>query len=158
MKSNHKKIIITVTRVLFALYIILLAYFCFFSERYGRTLVSEEYRYNLTLFKELKRFITYRKELGIESFVVNIFGNVLAFMPFGFALPIISPQNRKFFKIVLLSLEFSLSIELIQIILNVGIFDVDDLFLNTMGGILGGLCFFICNGIFKGLQKKYYKH
>jgi glycopeptide antibiotics resistance protein len=148
LKSIHRKIILTVTRVLFVLYIILLAYFCFFSERYGRTSSSDEYRYNLILFKELKRFITYRKELGIESFVVNIIGNVLAFAPFGFALPIISPQNRKFFHIAFLSFEFSLTIELIQFILKVGIFDVDDLFLNTVGGMIGGICFFICNGIF----------
>lgn len=154
MKPNHRKIIVTVTRVLFALYIILLSYFCFFSERYGRTLMSEEYRFNLTLFKELRRFITYRKEIGIESFVVNIIGNVLAFAPFGFALPIISPQNRKFINILILSLEFSLTIELIQFILKVGIFDVDDLFLNTMGGMIGGICFLVCNGIFKATQKK----
>ena len=158
MKSNHRKIFITVTRVLFALYIILLAYFCFFSERYGRTLVSEDYRYNLTLFKELKRFITYRKVLGIENFIINIFGNVLAFMPFGFALPIISASNRKFINIVILSLELSLTIELIQIILKVGAFDVDDLFLNTMGGMIGGICFFICCGIVKGIQKKDCEH
>lgn len=135
----------------------MLAYFCFFSERYGRTLVSE-YRYNLTLFKELKRFITYRKVLGIENFIINIFGNVLAFMPFGFALPIISPSNRKLINIVLLSLELSLTIELIQIILKVGAFDVDDLFLNTMGGMIGGICFFICCGILKVMLKKNCEH
>lgn len=143
----------SVCRVLFILYIILLAYFLFFSEHYGRTITSNEYRYNLVLFKELKRFILYRKEIGIESFIVNIFGNVLAFTPFGFVLPIISVSNRKLINIALLSLEFSLTIELIQLIFKVGIFDVDDLFLNTIGGILGGIFFFIYRKILKTMIK-----
>jgi glycopeptide antibiotics resistance protein len=133
----------TVTQVLFVIYIIFLAYFLFFSERYGRTLNSVGYRYNLVLFKELKRFIIYRKELGLESFIVNIIGNVLAFTPFGFALPIISVHNRKLMNITLLSFEFSLTIEIIQIILKVGIFDVDDILMNTIGGFLGGVLFII---------------
>jgi glycopeptide antibiotics resistance protein len=143
-----------ISRVLFILYIILLSYFLFFSERYGRT-AGLDYRYNLTLLKEVKRFIKYRHELGLESFIVNIFGNVIAFMPFGFVLPIISPENRKLFYIVLLSLEFSISIELIQLIFKVGIFDVDDILMNTFGGILGGILFFICYFIYrKFLNKK----
>lgn len=153
MKSFSKTVIMSVCRVLFILYIILLAYFLFFSEHYGRTITSNEYRYNLVLFKELKRFILYRKEIGIESFIVNIFGNVLAFTPFGFVLPIISVSNRKLINIALLSLEFSLTIELIQLIFKVGIFDVDDLFLNTIGGILGGIFFFICRKILKTMIK-----
>jgi glycopeptide antibiotics resistance protein len=143
----------SVSRVLFILYIILLAYFLFFSERYGRTMGSDQYRYNLVLFKEVKRFIEYRRLLGFESFVVNIFGNVLAFAPFGFVLPIISVDNRKLLNITLLSFEFSLTIELIQLIFKVGIFDVDDIFMNTVGGILGGICFLICYKILKSIKK-----
>lgn len=139
--------------MLFVLYIILLAYFLFFSERYGRTITSDEYRYNLVLFKEVKRFILYRKEIGLESFIVNIFGNILAFAPFGFVLPIISENNRKLFNITLLSLEFSLTVELIQLIFKVGIFDVDDLFMNTLGGMMGGICFIICHKLVKSMKR-----
>lgn len=153
MKTIQKTVIMSVSRVLFILYIILLAYFLFFSERYGRTSSSDEYRYNLVLFKEVKRFIEYRRILGLESFIVNIFGNVLAFAPFGFVLPIISQDNRKLINIALLSFEFSLTIELIQLIFKVGIFDVDDLFMNTLGGILGGICFLICHKILKSVKR-----
>ena len=41
-------------------------------------------KYNLQLFKEIKRFIKYREYIGFEGFVVNIVGNVLAFSPYGF--------------------------------------------------------------------------
>lgn len=153
MKSISRTVIMSVSRVLFVLYIIFLAYFLFFSERYGRTITSDEYRYNLVLFKEVRRFILYRKEVGFESFIVNIFGNILAFAPFGFVLPIISKNNRKLLNITLLSLEFSLTIELIQLIFKVGIFDVDDLFMNTLGGTLGGICFIICHKIVKSMKR-----
>ncbi len=153
MKSISRTVVMSVCRVLFVLYIILLAYFLFFSERYGRTITSDEYKFNLKLFKEVRRFILYRKELGLESFIVNIFGNVLAFVPFGFVLPIISISNRKLLNITLLSLEFSLTIELIQLIFKVGIFDVDDIFMNTIGGILGGICFIICHKLVKSIKK-----
>lgn len=129
----------------FYLYIVLLSYFLFFSEHYGRENIMTEYRYNLELFKEIKRFITYRQQLGFESFVVNILGNILAFAPFGFMLPLLNIRYRKFFNIFFLSFLFSLAVELVQLYLKVGIFDVDDLVLNTLGGLIGYLSFTICN-------------
>lgn len=153
MKNVSNKLIMSVSRLLFALYLILLAYFLFFSEHYGRTISTGEYRYNLTLFKEVRRFIEYRNIIGPEGFIVNIFGNILAFTPFGFVLPIISPDNRKLLNITLLSFEFSLTIELLQLIFKVGIFDVDDLFMNTLGGFIGGLCFLFARKMLRSIRK-----
>lgn len=125
---------------IFVIYLAVLAYFLFFSERYGRG-ETGEYHYNLVPLQEIKRFIKYRDVIGWEGFIVNIFGNVLAFAPFGFLLPIVSKQNRSFFCAVLYSFEFSLFIELIQLSFQVGTFDVDDLLMNTIGGMLGYLFF-----------------
>jgi glycopeptide antibiotics resistance protein len=85
--------------------------------------------------------------------MVNIFGNILAFAPFGLVLPIISPQNRKFWNITFLSFEFSLTVELIQLLFKVGIFDVDDIFMNTVGGVIGYLCFYLCFQIYRFARK-----
>jgi glycopeptide antibiotics resistance protein len=52
-------------------------------------------------------------------------------------LPQLNKKYRSFFLIALFSLLFSLTVEVVQMGLKVGIFDVDDIFLNTMGGILG---------------------
>lgn len=153
MKKLSNKFIMSVSRLLFVLYLILLAYFLFFSEHYGRTISSGEYRYNLTLFKEVRRFIEYRNRIGSEGFIVNIFGNILAFAPFGFVLPVISPDNRKLLNITLLSLEFSLTIELLQLIFRVGIFDVDDLLMNTLGGFIGGLCFLFARKMLRAIRR-----
>ncbi len=62
-----------------------LAYFLFFSEDFGRgSHLQEEYAYNLVPFKEIRRFIVYWHVVGIRSFLLNIVGNVVGFMPFGF--------------------------------------------------------------------------
>lgn len=51
--------------VLFAVYVILLIYFLFFSEEYGRVAQAERvYRYNLVPFVEIRRFWVYREQLG----------------------------------------------------------------------------------------------
>lgn len=136
-KNNIGKVVI---RVIFIVYLFVLAYFLFFSERYGRG-NNQGYSYNLVPFQEIKRFICNRRYLGTEAFIVNIFGNILAFIPFGFFVPIVSKPNRQFFAVFLYSLEFSLGIELVQLSFQVGTFDVDDLLMNTIGGILGYLLF-----------------
>ena len=149
----RKRLITRFGWILFYLYIILLFYFLFLSERYGRDNPSDELRYNLVFFQEIKRFIQYRHILGFENYVVNILGNILAFAPFGFLLPILKMSYRYFIVMAFLSMFFSLSIELIQLTTRVGIFDVDDILLNTVGGILGYIIFLAFNGIRKSITK-----
>ncbi len=137
MSTKKRKVLTKAGWLLFYLYIILLCYFLFFSEHYGRNDILQEYKTNFILFREIKRFFIYRKQLGMESFLVNILGNIFAFAPFGFFLPLLNSRYRKLYIITFFSLLFSLAVEAIQLWFRVGIFDVDDLFLNTIGGILG---------------------
>lgn len=121
---------------LFIGYLIVITYFMFFSDGFGRS-DHEGYAYNLIFFKEIKRFYKYRELLGMKSFLLNIVGNVVCFMPFGFILPLISRRGGKWYNTFLLSFLFSFGIETLQLVWRVGSFDVDDMFLNTLGGILG---------------------
>ncbi|HIT89477.1 MAG TPA: VanZ family protein [Candidatus Merdenecus merdavium] len=130
---------------LFILYLVVLVYFLFFAEAYGRTLGGRVYRYNLEPLKEIKRFWIYREELGLLSVLTNLVGNVVAFIPFGAILPVIKKGMRRWYIIILLSFEFSFIVETIQLISKVGSFDVDDLILNTLGGTIGYLIFYFCN-------------
>ena len=134
--NRHKKEIRVWCRVLFGLYIAALVYFLFFAETMGRADLNRTYHYNLILFKEIKRFIVYREQLGAAAFF-NLGGNVLIFVPFGFLLPLMSRKLKGFFNVLLFSLELSLIVETVQLLTKVGSFDVDDLLLNTIGGMLG---------------------
>lgn len=139
--------------LLFILYVMLLVYFLFFSEAYGRVAQAERaYSYNLIPFVEIRRFWKYREQLGLFALFTNIFGNVLGFIPYGFILPVVFNGLRNGFLITMSGFGLSLCIETIQLGTRVGCFDVDDLILNTLGAFLGYLAFAICNY----LRRKYY--
>lgn len=160
MKAVNKRRLTNAGWLLFYLYIILLFYFLFFSEHYGRENVMRSYHYNLEFFKEIKRFIKYRQQLGFENFMVNIFGNILAFTPFGFMLPLLSSKYRRFIYDTFLCFLFSLGVETIQLIFRIGIFDVDDIMMNLAGGIIGYLLYLIVHllvGFICGPGKKHKK-
>jgi len=140
-------------KILFVLYIIFVFYFLLISEIYGRTGEMENYHYNLVLFKEIKRFWNYRKQLGMFATAANLFGNILIFLPFGFFMPMAS-EYRNFLGTTVYSLSLSLVIELTQLFMKVGSFDVDDLLLNTIGGMLGYIAFTVCNRIRRNYGKK----
>lgn len=140
-------------KVLFVLYIIFVFYFLLISEIYGRTGEMQEYHYNLILFKEIKRFWNYRNQLGIFATATNLLGNVLIFLPFGFFMAMAS-KYRSFLSTVIYSFALSLTIELSQLFMKVGCFDVDDLLLNTIGGMIGFLAFSICNVMRRNYAKK----
>ena len=128
--------------ILFVLYIGFLLWFLIISDWYGRSGVMEEYHYNLKPFREIKRFWQYREQLGLSS-VLNLFGNVLIFLPFGFFEPMAS-GHRSFWGTIMDGFLVSLLVEAFQFITKVGRFDVDDLILNTAGVIMGYLLFLIC--------------
>lgn len=146
MSGRKKKIFRAVGKVLFLLYVVFLIYFLFLAEWYGRTEVAEEYRYNLELFREIKRFIIYREQLGTFAVFANLAGNILIFVPYGFFISMAS-RARGFFKTLVFSMGLSLCVEIIQLFTRVGSFDVDDILLNTIGGVLGYIVFLICNAV-----------
>lgn len=134
-------------RVLFLFYMLVLVYLMFFFEAYDRTMENRRYLYNLVPFQEIRRFIVYRERLGFPVVMENLMGNVVGFMPYGFILPLIYKSKRKLWMIMLLTMEFSLFIELTQLMLKVGICDIDDILMNTIGGMLGYGLFTVCNKI-----------
>lgn len=147
MKKEHKKALRICSTVIFGVYIILLTYFLFFAESTGRTFQGRSYHYNLVLLKEIKRFLKYRETLGVTAVVLNLVGNIAAFIPFGAILPVMHRKFRSFYFMTFLTFEFSLVIEIIQLVSKVGSFDVDDLLLNTIGGMMGYLAFAIMDRI-----------
>lgn len=67
----------------------------------------------------------------------NIILNILMFVPLGILLPLIFKNCRKYWVTYLVGLFFTLIIEVIQLISGRGIFEIDDIFNNTLGCIIG---------------------
>ena len=142
MKNQTKKTARAAGWLLFLIYLIILIYLLFFSESYGRHALTEgQYRYNLQPFQEIRRFAVYWKNVGFWAAFLNLGGNVLGFMPFGILLPVLSDRLRRPVSVILLGFAMSLMVETIQLVTRVGIFDVDDLILNTLGAGIGYLLF-----------------
>lgn len=139
--KKHKKLYRMAAWLLFGLYLILMVYFLFFAESLGRTSVGREYHYNLKPFREIQRYLMYYDVIGPYTVFLNLAGNILAFVPFGLFFPLLSRRNRGVLKVTLISFEVSLLVELIQLVTRVGSCDVDDIILNTLGGMIGCLCF-----------------
>ena len=79
--------------------------------------------------------------------------NILLFIPFGFMLPWIWKKYEGLWKTALFSITFSLIIELSQLF-NQRITDIDDLLMNTLGGIIGWVVFKLLKGHLAKLQDK----
>ena len=75
--------------------------------------------------------------------MLNVAGNVIGFMPFGFLLTVVRNKKTNFVVALLYSFTFTFLIESVQYVTKLGVFDIDDLMLNTLGGILGYIIYFI---------------
>lgn len=88
------------------------------------------YGNNFIPFKELTRY-----SIGSNLFYKNVIGNILLFMPYGFFVSYYLKLDKKRIAFLLV-LIVSLSIECIQLLIG-RCFDVDDILLNLIGGMIG---------------------
>ena len=119
--------------LIFMIYIICLFYIVTFQDIDGSWATS-----NFQPFKEMFRY-----SFGSRLFIKNVLGNMLMFVPYGFFVSYIL-KERKALIILVLTFILSFTIEYIQ--LRIGrVFDIDDILLNLMGGILGyWIYLFLC--------------
>jgi glycopeptide antibiotics resistance protein len=75
--------------------------------------------------------------LGGRPFVVNFVGNIVAFMPIGIIPSLFWTRRGGAWHAALFSLALSVMIEVLQYTGGHRVADVDDLILNTLGGLLG---------------------
>ena len=147
-ESPRKQRVRKLGLALFILYVLVLIYLLFMSEIHDHVIgLHEEYHYNLVPFLEIRRFIRARKSLGFKAVFLNLFGNVLGFMPFGFFLPVITPRMNNPVRTIAAGAVVSACVEVTQLITRIGRFDVDDILLNTLGAALGYLLFTLLNAI-----------
>lgn len=128
---------------MFIVYIVCIVYFLIFSDMFGRGSGYEERRYNLIPFEEITRFIKYGNQMSAGSVFLNLYGNIIAFIPFGMLLKWARNKNTTFLQAFAYSLGFTLIIEVAQYITKLGVFDIDDILLNTLGGIIGYLIYYV---------------
>lgn len=126
------------------LWIVVLTYFLFFAEAFGRNGTIQTFSYNFIPFKEILRFLTKVSYFGPKIVLINVVGNIACFMPFGFFFSSILkyPTDNAAWKVTFVSAFLSSFMETIQFLTRTGCCDVDDVILNTFGGYLGFVVFY----------------
>ena len=121
----------------FLLYSLILFYVVTFQDvNYGTN--------NFIPFKEIMRY-----ELGSSFFIHNVLGNILLFIPFGFFVSYILKTKKPQYILIITFITSSV-IEFTQLLIG-RTFDVDDVFLNIIGGFLGYLIYLIMQVVYEKL-------
>lgn len=135
-KVTKKKFVFykEVLLILFLIYLICLFYVVTFEDVEWSTS-------NYVPFKEITRY-----RFGSKLFIKNVIGNIIMFAPFGFFIRYFFNIKDKKIMFLIIALT-STGIELLQS--DIGrVFDIDDIILNVIGGMVG---FLICD-LFKDIK------
>ena len=140
IKSSNEKLVFykEFSNLLFIIYILLL------YELLTRAELNTVRGYNLVPFTEIFRY-----EIGSQAFLMNVVGNIVIFIPFGYLISTyIKP--KKILPILIVSVISSATVEFVQLCIGRS-FDVDDIILNSLGAIIGFLIYVSLNAIKKYL-------
>ncbi|KMK76573.1 VanZ family protein [Alkalihalobacillus pseudalcaliphilus] len=123
----------------FIIYLSVLLYITLFAWNYGASLGEAGpggRNYNLIPFRSIYRIAIYSP--SFYDPIKILIGNIVLFIPLGFFLPIVFRRLKgQFAKVVWMGFIVSFMIELIQFTFLYRVADVDDLFLNTAGAMVG---------------------
>lgn len=95
---------------------------------------------NLIPFKEILRY-----SFGSRLFIKNVLGNLVMFVPFGIFSSIYAKLDSKW-QALFLVLFASLTVETTQFAIG-RVFDVDDIILNVVGGMVGYFIYYVVSKI-----------
>ena len=107
-----------------------------------QTIRAQEGNWNLNLvpFDSIRLQLRFFRESWAK---MNLVGNVAAFVPFGFLLPLAYPKMRRLAAVLAAGLFATCFIEAFQYVTMLGSCDIDDVMLNEFGCLLGALAFFL---------------
>lgn len=142
IKINHERFVFykEFLNLIFVVYALLL------FELLTSTELNKSGGLNLVPFVEIFRY-----PVGSYNFYINVVGNIVIFIPFGYFVSSYVKAN-KVSHILFISILTSLTVEIVQ--LQIGrSFDIDDILLNVTGSIIGFLLFIGLTAIKKHLPR-----
>ncbi|MFC5450496.1 VanZ family protein [Paenibacillus aestuarii] len=118
--------------LLFAGYTACLLYWMFLG--FGRHhQANGPFMYNLIPLKTLGIYIFHIHTFSWRTWVINIFGNIGVFMPYGWLLPCLFCGAGRYWRFALYFGCPLVLLEMLQMLLRVGSMDIDDVILNGLG-------------------------
>lgn len=89
-----------------------------------------------------------------QPFIINFLGNICIFMPIGFMVPLLWSRFNRFWKVALIGFGISFFIETTQLA-QARSTDIDDLWLNTLGSMIGYGLFSVTRRFYPQLIAKF---
>ncbi len=134
---NSAKIMKVTFIIMFVVYIVYILALLFTDAYYNRNAIVEQ-RINLVPFKTIALFLDSANthSLPVNSIITNLLGNFVAFMPFGFYLPLFFNKFKKYYWFLLVVILIVSAVEVLQLIFMCGSCDIDDLILNVFGAFV----------------------
>lgn len=134
LNSDTKKTIKWLMNVVFLVYLLMLLRMTVFRNGFVDSDVFSNGSLNLVPFSDLIRIAN--NDMGV--FIYLALGNIVVFMPFGFFVAWYE-KNVGLAVVTLWGFFLSLGIELSQYVFGTGVTEIDDIILNTLGCLLGGI-------------------
>lgn len=130
LRTHHEKVVFYKEFLM----IISICYIFLLFQLLTKVEMNSSSGFNIIPFQEIFRY-----EIGSKLFIYNVFGNIMAFVLFGLIISsYIKPKT--IVPPLIISFLVSVTVEFVQ--LNIGrSFDVDDIILNVLGGLIGFLLY-----------------
>ena len=149
LRSNNEKKAITTKDcafgILLSVYIALLISWTVLNRN-----IKEEYQIKFIPFwSYAELYQNWSRHLAMQ-----IFYNVLLFVPWGILFPTISKSMQKIQRVIISAFGFSALVEIIQLVFKSGLFEFDDMFHNTLGSVLGYAVWYGVTQILPNVSKK----
>ncbi len=126
--------------LLFIGYTSCLVYWMFLG--FGRNMhTTGQLAYNVVPFRTIRMYVLHVDSFSTRSWIINLFGNIGVFMPYGFLLPYLFRSAKRYGTFLLYFGCPLVGLELMQMLLRVGSFDVDDVILNVLGASISFVFF-----------------
>ncbi|MDF2505374.1 VanZ family protein [Clostridium sp.] len=139
-------------KILVGLYILFFMYLCLmtweiFIGPYRS--YSGVRRYNLYPFKTIIEFLLNASKYNFQVIFINLIANIITFIPLGFFMSLLFRRSYNLINMLLLYVFIITCIEIGQFILNVGVLDIDDVILNTIGCVLGFMVYKVVKSVIR---------
>ena len=108
---------------------------------------------NIYPFSTIQGYFNINGAFLSDFAITNILGNIVIFIPMGIYISLFRKKTSVWINTILVGL-VSLSVEILQYIFAVGMADVDDLILNTIGGFIGVILFKWIHNVYQEKAKE----
>ncbi|QOR65951.1 VanZ family protein [Cytobacillus suaedae] len=141
LKSRWYVTVLTLFYISLVLFVSFVGVGLFFPDRLDGRYTGASH--NFVPLSTIGTYLINIQNYNFDTWFYNTFGTVLLFVPIGILILLLFSKLKAGIALVVI-LIFSLFIETVQYITKLGVFDVDDIILNTSGVLLGILiCSFL---------------